>query len=177
MSLAGLGTAFGFRPSLSYLLGIIAGTTVVLLMIATGVTALVLAQPILLTALTILGGIYILYLAWKIASAPVGPLVPRSEHAPAFVPGFSLAIANPKAFAAIGAVYAGHTLVADNVTADAVYKLAALVLVIVIVNTVWLAFGATFSMMLTNPAVGRAANVLFAIMLVTSVGFALLDLS
>ena len=175
MSLAGLGTAFGFRPSLSYLLGIITGTTIVLLMIATGVTALVLAQPILLTALTILAGIYILFLAWKIATAPVGPLAPRSEYAPAFVPGFSLAIANPKAFAAIGAVYAGHTLVADNLTADAVYKLAALALVIVIVNTVWLAFGAVFSRVLTNPAIGRAANVLFAVMLVASVGLALLD--
>ncbi len=174
MSLAGLGTAFGFRPSLSYLVGIITGTTIVLLMIATGVTALVLAQPILLTALTILAGIYILYLAWKIASAPVGPLAPRSEHAPAFVPGFSLAIANPKAFAAIGAVYAGHTLAADNLTADAVYKLAALVLVIVIVNTAWLAFGATFSRILKNPVAGRAANILFATMLVASVGLALI---
>lgn len=163
MSLAGLGTAFGFRPSLSYLLGIIIGTSVVLLMIATGVTAL--------------AGIYILYLAWKIASAPVGPVAPRSEHAPAFLPGFSLAIANPKAFAAIGAVYAGHTLVADDLAVNSICKLAALALVIVVVNTAWLAFGAFFSRMLTNPAIGRAANVLFAIMLVVSVGFALQDAS
>ncbi|SBW12951.1 Amino acid efflux protein [uncultured Alphaproteobacteria bacterium] len=174
MSLAGLGTAFGFRRSLGYLVGIVAGTTVVLLMIATGVTALVLAQPILLTALTLLAGVYILYLAWKIATAPVGPLAPRSAQAPAFVPGFGLAIANPKAFAAIGAVYAGHTVVADDLAADAVYKLAALALVIVVVNTAWLAFGAIFSRMLTNPAIGRAVNVMFAVMLVASVGFALL---
>lgn len=174
MSLAGLGTAFGFRRSLGYLVGIVAGTTVVLLMIATGVTALVLAQPILLTALTILAGAYILYLAWKIATAPVGPLAPRSAQAPAFVPGFSLAIANPKAFAAIGAVYAGHTVVANDLTADAISKLAALALVIVIVNTAWLAFGAIFSRILTNPAIGRAVNVMLAVMLVASVGFALL---
>lgn len=174
MSLAGLGTAFGFRRSLGYLVGIVAGTTVVLLMIATGVTALVLAQPILLTVLTLLAGVYILYLAWKIATAPVGPLAPRSAQAPAFVPGFGLAIANPKAFAAIGAVYAGHTVVADDLTADAVYKLAALALVIVVVNTAWLAFGAIFSRMLTHPAIGRAVNVIFAVMLVASVGFALL---
>nr|WP_256469702.1 LysE family transporter [Pleomorphomonas sp. NRK KF1] len=173
MSLAGLGTAFGFRPSLGYLLGIIAGTTAVLLMIATGVTALILAQPLLLTALTILAGIYILYLAWKIATAPVGPLALRSDHPPAFVPGFSLAIANPKAFAAIGAVYAGHTLVVDNLTVDAVYKLGALTLVIVIVNTAWLAFGAAFSRVLTSPVTGRAANVLFATLLVVSVVWAL----
>ncbi|MCT8268203.1 LysE family transporter [Afifella sp. JA880] len=175
MSLAGLGMAFGFRSSLGYLVGIITGTTGVLLMIATGVTTLILAQPVLLTALTILAGIYILYLAWKIATAPVGPLAPHAQEAPAFVPGFSLAIANPKAFAAIGAVYAGHTVVADDLTTDAVYKLAALALVIVIVNTAWLAFGAVFSRILTDPAIGRAVNVVFAVMLVASVGFALLS--
>ncbi|SDG78947.1 LysE family translocator [Roseospirillum parvum] len=218
MSLAGLGTAFGFRQSLGYLVGIIIGTTVVLLMIATGVTAVVLTQPILLTALTILAGAYILYLAWKIATAPVGGLEPRAKNrnhlvvpdfslrsalhlksragraksealrdshfarsalaprpaqAPSFVPGFSLAIANPKAFAAIGAVYAGHTLVADDPTVDALYKLVALTLVIVIVNTAWLAFGALFSRVLTNPVAGRAVNIIFAIMLVVSVGLAL----
>ncbi|WP_128290932.1 LysE family translocator [Afifella aestuarii] len=175
MSLAGLGMAFGFRSSLGYLVGIITGTAGVLLMIATGVTTLILAQPVLLTALTILAGIYILYLAWKIATAPAGPLAPRAQEAPAFVPGFSLAIANPKAFAAIGAVYAGHTVVADDLTADAVYKLAALALVIVIVNTAWLAFGAVFSRILTDPAIGRAVNVVCAVMLVASVGFALLS--
>jgi threonine/homoserine/homoserine lactone efflux protein len=174
MSLAGLGTAFGFRLSLGYLVGIIAGTTVVLLMVASGVTALVLAQPILLSALTILAGVYILYLAWKIATAPVGPLAQHSKHAPAFVPGFTLAIANPKAFAAIGAVYAGHTLVADDLVVNTVYKLVALTLVIIIVNTAWLTFGATFARILKNPVAGRAANILFATMLVVSVGFALL---
>jgi threonine/homoserine/homoserine lactone efflux protein len=175
MSLAGLGTAFGFRSSLSYLVGIIAGTTVVLLMIASGITALVLAQPMLLTALTIFAGLYILYLAWKIATAPVGPLATHSKHAPAFVPGFSLAIANPKAFAAIGAVYTGHTLVAHDLAVDTVYKLVALTLVIVIVNTAWLTFGATFSRILKNPVAGRAANILFATMLVLSVGFAMVS--
>ena len=173
MSLAGLGTAFGFRPSLGYLMGIIAGTMAVLIMIATGVTALVLAQPLLLTALTILAGVYILYLAWKIVTAPVGSCVVRPDQAPTFIPGFTLAIANPKAFAAIGAVYAGHTLVDDNLTVDAVYKLVALTLVIVVVNTAWLAFGAVFSRVLTNPVAGRAANVLFATLLVVSVVWAL----
>ncbi|MHC5653764.1 LysE family translocator [Stappia sp. ICDLI1TA098] len=174
LSLAGLGIAFGFRASLRYLAGIIAGTTAVLLLIATGVTALVLSQPVLLVGLSVLAAAYILYLAWKIATAPIGRIAARAEQAPAFVPGFSLAVANPKAFAAIGAVYAGHTLVAQDLRADAFGKLAALTVVIVIVNTLWLAFGATFSKALTNPVVGRAVNIVFAVMLVASVGFALL---
>ena len=173
MSLAGLGSAFGFRSSLHYLFGIVAGTTAVLLMIATGVTALILTQPALLGALTLGAGIYILYLAWKIATAPVGRITTQTERAPAFVPGFGLAIANPKAFAAIGAVYSGHTLVATDLTTDTIYKVAVLTVIVAVVNTVWLALGATFSRFLTNPVIGRTANILFATMLVVSVGMAL----
>lgn len=46
LSLAGIGTAYGFRPGLPYLAGIVAGTTGVLLMIATGVTALMLLASV-----------------------------------------------------------------------------------------------------------------------------------
>lgn len=173
LSLAGLGTAFGFRASLAYLAGIIIGTALVLVLIATGVTALILAQPVLLVALTVLAAAYILYLAWKIATAPVGRIATDGDKAPSFIPALALAVANPKAYAAIGAVYAGHRLIADNLAADTMAKLAALFLVIVVVNTTWLAFGALFARLLTNPVIGRTVNVIFALMLVGSVALAL----
>ena len=174
LSVAGVGTAFGFRVGMGYLCGIIMGTVGVLIMIATGITALVLARPSLLAVLTLIAGAYILYLAWKIATAPPHCMSPSTEAAPSFVPGFILAIANPKAFAAIGAVYSGHRLVDDNLTADSISKIIALSVIIVIVNTVWLAFGATFSRVLTNPVIGRAVNTVFAVMLVMSVALAFL---
>lgn len=175
LSLAGIGTAYGFRKGIPYLLGIIAGTTSVLLMIATGITALILAEPALVTGLTVLAGTYILYLAWRIATAPVGRIDTATNKAPAFLPGFLLAIANPKAFAAIGAVYSGQTVVAENLAGDAVAKVAALAFVIVMVNSIWLAFGSGFSRFLSDPRIGRVANITFAIMLVASVGLALIS--
>ncbi|WP_245414032.1 LysE family translocator [Nitratireductor sp. StC3] len=173
LSLAGIGTAYGFRPGLPYLAGIVAGTTGVLLMIATGVTALILARPEFVVVLTGIAAAYIVYLAWKIATAPVGRAALDGASAPAFVPGFLLALANPKAFAAIGAVYASQTLVPGHLGADTGAKLVALALVIVIVNTAWLAFGASFSRLLRHPRIGRAANIAFALMLLASVGLAL----
>lgn len=172
MSLAGLGTAFGFRPGLRFLLGGVVGTTVVLLVIAVGITSVVVAQPVLLVALTILAGAYILYLAWKIATAPVGQIATQAPRAPAFVSGFSLAIANPKAFAAIGAVYSSHTVIANNLMLDTICKLAALTGVIVVSQAAWLACGATLFKFPTNPRVGRAMNIVLATMLVASVGVA-----
>lgn len=170
LSLAGLGSAFGFRTGLRYMLGIILGTIVVLLMVATGVTSLVLAQPTLLFILSSIAGLYILYLAVKIATAPVGKVTAPAENAPNFLPGFSLAVANPKAFAAIGAVYSSHSIVVDNVIVDMVCKLLALTVVLLIFSVVWLAFGAAFSKYLRNPVIGRMTNIIFAVMLVLSVG-------
>lgn len=174
MSLAGLGSAFGFRPGLRYLCGAMAGTTAVLLMIATGVTALLLARPALLTGLVVLAGTYILYLAWKIAAAPVGRAAGNIEQAPTFTPGLMLALANPKAFAAIGAVYSGHSVFAGDLKLDTLAKLAILTGVIIISQSAWLAFGASFSKTLTHPTIGRAVNIAFAAMLLASVGLALL---
>jgi threonine/homoserine/homoserine lactone efflux protein len=175
LSLAGIGTAYGFRQGLPYLAGIIFGTTGVLLLIATGVSVLVLAQPLLVGALTLLAAIYILYLAWKIASAPVGAKEIEVQNAPSLLPGLVLALANPKAFAAIGAVYAGQRLFQESLLSDTLAKVSALVFVIVVVNTAWLAFGSVFSNLLSHSRLGRIANVTFALMLVASVGVAVLS--
>jgi len=174
LSLAGIGTAFGFRRGISYLLGIILGTIGVLMLIATGVIVLILAQPVLVTVLTIIAAVYILYLAWKIATAPVGASRIEVKEAPALWSGLVLALANPKAFAAIGAVYAGHSLLDGNLLADTAVKVSALTLVIVVVNTTWLAFGSAFSNLLSQPRAGRVANIVFAVMLMASVGLALI---
>ncbi|MGD1877156.1 MAG: LysE family translocator [Kiloniellaceae bacterium] len=174
LSTAAVGASFGPRRGLPYLFGIIAGTAGVLLLIASGVTAAILAVPALATVITILAAAYILYLAWRIATAPPLAQDAAAAKAPAFPGGFFLAIANPKAFSAIGAVYAGHSVIEGNLAADAAVKIAALTLVIVLVNSIWLVFGALIAKALHDPGKSRIANVTFAILLVVSVALALI---
>ncbi len=174
LSLAATGSAFGLSRSLPYLTGIIAGTTGVLLMIAAGVGAVVLAVPGLAPIIVVLAACYILYLAYRIATAPVLGDASRDRPAPAMTGGLLLAIANPKAFAAIGAVYAGIVVVPGNALADAMWKIGALFAVILVVNTAWLILGASFSTLLRRPRIGRAANIGFAVLLVLSVAAAVL---
>lgn len=175
LSTAAMGTAFGMRASLPYLTGICLGTVTVLLAIATGVSGLLFVVPGAVPVVTVAAAAYILYLAWKIATAPVGSGILETGARPAgLVGGYLLAIANPKAFAAIGAVYSSVTVVADEPVTDAVTKVAALCLVIVVVNGTWLVFGALFSRWLRHPVLGRAVNVAFAVLLITSVAMSLL---
>ena len=126
-----------------------------------------------MTAITIAAAANILNLPYLNATAPVVSKNLTASRSPSFYSGFVLAIANPKAFAAIGAVYSGSTVVPSDLVLDSAAKIAALTIVIIIVNAAWLFFGSAFSSLLTNPRTARIANVTFAIMLVGSVVLAL----
>ena len=173
LSLASIGVAHGFRRGLPYLTGIVLGTTTVLLLVALGLTAVILAQPLLAHSLKLLAGIYIVYLAWKIATAPAATSRISGSNSPTASPGLVLAIANPKAFAAIGAVYAGQSLVEGHVLADALLKISALTVVIVLSALWWLSLGSALSKLFVRPRINRAVNVAFALLLILSVGAAL----
>ena len=174
LSVAALGSTYGLRASLGYYAGIVAGTATVLLVIASGVAGLLLALPGAAPVVAFLASAYIVYLAWKIAAAPPLTTTGQAGKPPAFAGGYLLAIANPKAYAAIGAVYSGHVLVETNIGADTAAKLALLFAVIVAVNGAWLVFGAAFARYLAAPRLARAINVGFALLLVASVAAALL---
>ncbi len=174
LSLAATASVFGIGRSLWYLAGIILGTSAVLLMIATGISGILFAVPGVLPVLSVAALGYILYLAYKIATAPILTQDVASETAPSAIGGLLLAIANPKAFAAIGAVYASVVIVPDQPGLDASVKVAALFGVIVIVNSSWLALGAVLARLLRRPRSGRAINLLFALLLVLSVVMAVL---
>ncbi len=174
LSSASMGAAYGFRAGLPYVLGVCCGTSTVVLMIATGITGVILTLPGAVPILTVAAAAYILYLAYRIATAPVGKLALEDARKPAFAGGYLLAIANPKAFAAIGAVYSGVEVREASIILDAAIRVALLSSLAFMINTTWLAFGSGFSRLLHDPRKGRAANIIFAVLLVASVGAAFL---
>src|ERR1700674_2176623 len=122
ISLIAAGSVYGVRRSLSYLFGIIVGTTIVLLAVATGITAALLAVPAIGSILIRSSVAYILWLAYHIAPPP--PLSEPTAASSMFsvAGGTFLGIANPKAWVAIAAVFAsGH--LADDTTTDAAPKI------------------------------------------------------
>lgn len=169
ISLAATGAAYGFTRGVPYLLGICAGTTGVLLTVALGITGLVLALPGATNVLIILAALYILYLAYKIATAPPLSAQTGSGSAPRLWNGLALALANPKAYAAIGAVFSGFTLVNDQPASDAIFKVMVLTGMIILINSVWLAVGASLAKAFRSPTASRIINLCFAALLVISV--------
>lgn len=173
ISLAAVGSAFGVRRSLGYLIGIIAGTTIVLVAVAAGITATLLTVPALRTALIAISAAYILWLAYRIATAPPLAAHTTATAAPSTAGGTLLGVANPKAWVAIAAVFANARL-ADTATTDAAAKIAVLSVMIVVITAVWLLAGASLASMLRDPHRARIINTALAAALVGATALAVL---
>jgi len=173
VSLAATGAAFGPRRSLAYMAGIDAGMVVVMSVTAAGVTGLVLAIPGVTPVVAVLAALYFVHLAWRIATAPpLGDTAPGSE--PSFAAGVLLSLVNPKGYAAMAALFSGFVLIRGRPELDAALKLGVLIVIVVSVNAAWLIAGAALTRFFREPRTSRVINVAFAILLVASVGAAVL---
>ena len=172
LGLAAAGAAFGFRRSLALLIGILIGVLVVMMVTATGLTGLILAQPGLGPAIGVLAAGYMLYLAYRIGTAPP-PAESASERPPCLVPGLFLGFGNPKAYAAMAALFSGFVLVRDHPVADVAAKTVILVAIMTVVDAIWLLVGAALTRAFRRPALSRAINIAFAMLLLASVGLAI----
>jgi len=172
ISLTAAGSAYGVRRSLAYLAGIIVGTTIVLVAVATGITATLLAVP-LRTALIVISAAYILWLAYRVATAPPLVVQTAASQAPSLAGGTLLGVANPKAWVAIAAVFAS-TRLADTAAADAAAKIAVLTVMIILICTTWLIAGASLARLLRNPRRARIINTALATALVGATALAAL---
>lgn len=174
ISLTAAGAAFGVRRSLGYLTGIVVGTGLVLVAVATGLTAVLLSAPAVRPVLLGLSAAYLLWLAYHLATAP-----PLSEAAADRGPstpwgGVLLGVANPKAWVAIAAVFAGSRLTGGG-TGQAAAKTLVLAVVVVLINTGWLFAGASLAPLLRDPRRSRIVNRSLAVLLVAATALALVE--
>jgi threonine/homoserine/homoserine lactone efflux protein len=94
--LSASGIAFGLRPTLPHMLGVLVGFVLLLMLCASGVGALVAALPVLALALKLAGSMYLVHLAWTMrrAFAPGAP--GRPARPLRFVEAVLFQFVNPK---------------------------------------------------------------------------------
>jgi threonine/homoserine/homoserine lactone efflux protein len=173
LSLAATGAAFGARRGLGYLAGIVLGMLVVMGITATGVMGVLLALPGATPAVAAIAAAYVVYLAFRIATAPPLSAPTARDRRPSFGGGLLLSLLTPKGYAAMAALFSGFVLVRERLAVDAAVKTAVLLAIITGVNLAWLWAGAGLTRHFRDPRTSRAINVTFAVLLVVSVAFAL----
>ena len=173
LSLAATGAAFGARSGLGFLGGIVFGMVIVMIVVASGLAGLLLALPGATPIASTLAALHIVYLAYRIATAP--PLVDAAQNQarPSFTGGVLLAFANPKGWAAMTALFSGFVLVAGNLTLNAALMVLILASIMVVTDVNWLLVGASLTRFFREPRLNRLINVSFAVLLVASVAVTL----
>ncbi len=146
------GAHFGFMRSLWLMIGIMLGMQSILLLVAFGVGSLILVYPSLHLILKILGSLYLLWLAWKVATAAYEKL--ETDVAPPqpvrLYQGWLLQFLNPKAWLmALGAV-ASFSLAGDKYNGSIAAIALGILAVNIVAGVIWLAFGMVIGRLLRS---------------------------
>lgn len=153
----------GLRRVVPHLLGVPTGFALMTAIMGTGLGALLLALPAWSLALQVCGALYLLYMAWRLASSPVhGGHADMQFRALSFPQSVAFQFSNPKAWAlSLGTVTA--------FAAQSSGRLAAVIAIWSVVNllsiALWAAAGQALIGLLSNPLRRRTFNVTTALLL------------
>ena len=168
------GANFGFRRSLPHMVGVAVGFPVMLISVGLGFGALLSVYPAIQTVLQIIGSLYLLFLAWRIANAGRDTAGARPRRPMRFFEAAAFQWLNPKAWLiAVGAlgtyVRPDVDLLTSLLLMSALFVLACLPSV-----ALWTVMGMGVDRLLTSDRALRAFNVAMAGLLVASLAMVFL---
>jgi threonine/homoserine/homoserine lactone efflux protein len=173
LSTAGVGAAFGFRSGLAYVTGLFVGNNLVSLLVISGIAGAALALPWLRNALLIASLAYLLWLAWRIASAGAKVGFTEASKPLGFWNGLALQPINPKAYVVGTTLFSGFAFLPDNLVLETLIKLLILNLIWVPLHLGWLAAGAGLKRLDLSAPLQRTVNIGMALSMLIAVGLAL----
>ncbi len=162
------GVNFGFTRTIPHMLGIGAGFFVLLIAVGLGFGALITGFPVLHLALKIVGGAYLLFIAWKIGtSRSLGEAKDTGLQPMTFLQAAAFQWVNPKAWV--------MAITAMSTYGDAAHpylRVLQIGLVFAIVNvpsvSTWAGFGSVLRGWLSDPVRLTWFNITMAVLLVIS---------
>jgi threonine/homoserine/homoserine lactone efflux protein len=168
MMLLASGANFGFARTVPHLLGIAIGFAVMVLAMGFGVGSLFTAYPILYTVLRVVSTAYLLWLAWRIATAGGFSSTETAAQPMTFLQAVAFQWVNPKAWAmSLGVITA--FVAPDNFAVGLLVVTAISIAVMLPCMATWTGFGTLLKRALTQPWSLRAFNVTMAVLLVASI--------
>ena len=163
------GLNFGVRRGIPHLLGICIGFPVMLALIGLGFGAVFDRYPIVHEIIKVVGIVYLLYLAWKIAMTR-GSVERIEQSKPiSFWQAAAFQWVNPKAWVMGSSALAAYTSLEANFFLQVTIICLTFALITLPCAGVWLVSGAGLQRFLRDPAHLRAFNVVMALLLVASI--------
>jgi threonine/homoserine/homoserine lactone efflux protein len=167
---ASSGVNFGFRATVPHILGVTIGYPLMLLLVGVGLSRIFTQVPSVHTVLKYACIAYLLYLAWRIASAPVLNTETRRSAKPlTFLQAAAFQWVNGKGWVVALSAVTTYTVVNATLTMQ-VLALAALALLITLASVCcWTLFGSVLRQYLHTQRRRRWFNYSMAALLVASI--------
>lgn len=174
LTLAAVGATSGIRGGLPFLVGILLGLVVCIVTAAFGIAFVFESYPGAVVTVQLLGAVYLLWIAYKIGSAPVlGEKSEASSSRPAVKDGFVLNLLNPKAYAAFAALFSQFLIPTKSSALSFVVTGVACFGLVVIIDFLWLAAGTAIRSLFSHERYNRPVRVAFAILIIIATAIAL----
>jgi threonine/homoserine/homoserine lactone efflux protein len=163
------GVKYGFERTLPHLAGVILGFPLMIAVVGLGLDILFRRFPQILPIMRVVGSIYMIWLALRIALAkPIGEVEPGGRPI-GFLAAAGFQWVNPKAWVMALSALATYAGVADGYISSVLFIAALCALMAIPCSGVWMLFGASLSRLLTDPRVTRPFNWTMAALLVASI--------
>lgn len=176
LSLAGVGSAFGYRAGIRYLGGLVIGYHLVILTVVSGLASILLAAPWMRNLLLIGSAGYLSFLAFHIAFAGSNIALVTLKAMPSLIPGVGLQLVNPKAYAVNTALISGFSFYADSFVIEIAIKLLIMNMIWIPLHLCWLYLGACLNNFNINKGTQKIINYSMAGSLIIVLLFAFLSL-
>ncbi|MEZ2219190.1 LysE family translocator [Rhizobium sp. RCC_161_2] len=167
MMLFASGVNFGFRRTIPHMLGIGVGFFVLLLGVGLGLGALLHTVPLLYTALKFAGGVYLVWIAWKIATSRSIAEKESGAQPMSFLSAAAFQWVNPKAWVMAVTAMATYTNPELYLISVVIVGLAFAAVNVPSVST-WAGFGSALRDWLSDPVRLKWFNITMAVLLVLS---------
>ncbi|MEM7090881.1 MAG: LysE family translocator [Pseudomonadota bacterium] len=174
LTTAGIGAAFGYRAGLGFVAGLMLGGFVNMMLVVTGVAGVVLTVPSLRIVLLFASVGYLVYLAWRIASAGSRIGFSPAQTPLGFVNGLALQFINPKAYVVSATLFSGFAFLPDAPVWEVIVKVGLFNAIWLPVHLIWLGAGARLGSLNLGQRTQRLINIAMAGSLLIVVTLALL---
>ena len=163
------GLNFGVRRGIPHLLGICIGFPVMLALIGLGFGAVFERYPILHELIKVVGIVYLLFLAWKIAMTRSAVEKVEQSKPISFWQAAAFQWVNPKAWIMGSSALVAYTSLEANFFLQVSIICLTFALITLPCAGIWLVSGAGLQRLLRNPQHLRRFNIAMALLLVASI--------
>ncbi|MFT7007698.1 MAG: threonine/homoserine/homoserine lactone efflux protein [Colwellia sp.] len=163
------GLNYGVKKSIPHLLGICFGFPVMVIVIGFGFSLVFVRYPLFNEIIKIFGVVYLLYLAWLIASSSPVSLEGRKSKPLSFTQAALFQWVNPKAWVVATGAVSAYTSVSSDMYAQVVFIALAFLIVAIPSLGTWLIFGVGIKKYLKSTKHQKIFNLAMALLLIVSV--------